>query len=107
MKIIFISNYYTHHQAPLCRALYELTDGQFLFLEHEAFSRERQSMGWQAQTGVPFVRGCGQWSREDAAEALRSADVVILGSAPLSLVTRRLQARKLVFLYAERIYKDL
>ena len=106
MKIIFISNYYTHHQAPLCRALYELTDGQFLFLETEAFSRERQSMGWQAQTGVPFVRGCGQWSREDAAEALLSADVVILGSAPLSLVTRRLQARKLVFLYAERIYKD-
>ena len=46
MKIIFISNYYTHHQAPLCRALYELTDGQFLFLETEAFSRERQSMGW-------------------------------------------------------------
>lgn len=57
MKIIFISNYYTHHQAPLCRALYELTDGQFLFLETEAFSRERQSMGWQARPACRLSAG--------------------------------------------------
>ena len=29
MKLIFVSNYFNHHQLPFCDALYELLEGDF------------------------------------------------------------------------------
>lgn len=105
MKILFISNYYTHHQQPFCEALDTLTEHQFTFLETEAFSEERKNSGWKIQADVPFVKQYEEWIRS-CNDELMTADVVILGSAPLSVVHGRLKARKLVFLYAERVYKS-
>lgn len=105
MRILFLSNYYTHHQEPLCEALDRLTEHRFSFVETEPFSEERKRLGWKAQTGVPFVQQYGELCR-DGGDPVLEADAVILGSAPLALVRRRLRARKLTFLYAERIYKN-
>lgn len=105
MRILFISNYYTHHQGPLCEALDRLTEHRFIFAETEPFPEERKRLGWKPQTGVPFVRQYGELCR-DGGDPVLEADAVILGSAPLALVRRRLRARKLTFLYAERIYKN-
>lgn len=105
MKILFISNYYTHHQQPLCEALDALTHHQFTFVETEAFSEERKNAGWKMQTDVPFVKQYDELL-DSRSNEIMAADVVILGSAPLSLVHDRLNANKLVFLYAERVYKN-
>ena len=105
MKILFISNYYTHHQLPLCEALDMLTEHQFTFVETEAFSEERRHSGWETQDNVPFVKQYKELIRSGN-DDLMTADVVILGSAPLSVVHDRLKARKLVFLYTERVYKN-
>lgn len=105
MKILFLSNYYTHHQQPLCEALDRLTEHNFTFVATEPFSEERRRMGWDMQTDVPFVRQYEEMVREGSSDIL-DADVVILGSAPICLVRQRLKAKKLVFFYAERIYKN-
>lgn len=105
MKILFLSNYYTHHQQPLCEALDVLTEHQFIFVTTEPFSEERKRLGWRTQEVVLFVKEYEDLVREDG-NAILDADVVILGNAPLSLVQARLRAQKLVFFYAERIYKN-
>ena len=105
MKILFISNYYTHHQLPLCESLDMLTEHQFTFVETETFSEERRHSGWETQDNVPFVKQYKELIRSGN-DDLMTADVVILGSAPLSVVHDRLKARKLVFLYTERVYKN-
>ena len=105
MNVLFISNYYTHHQKPFCEALDALTEHQFTFVETEEFSEERKHLGWKAQTGVPFVRRYEELIRSSK-NAVAEADVVILGSAPLTVIRDRLKANKLTFLYAERIYKN-
>ena len=105
MKILFISNYYTHHQQPLCEALDKLTGHQFTFVSTEPFPEDRKRLGWSAQENVPFVKTCEVLLEEDE-NAIRNADVVILGSAPLMLVRERLKERKPVFFYAERVYKS-
>lgn len=105
MKILFISNYYTHHQLPLCESLDMLTEHQFTFVETETFSEERRHSGWETQDNVPFVKQYEELIRSGN-DDLMTADVVILGSAPLSVVHDRLKARKLVFLYTERVYKN-
>jgi len=105
MKIVFISNYYTHHQQPLCEALDLLTDHQFTFLTTESFSEERKRLGWNMQEDVPFVKTYEDFLRRNST-GIMDADLVILGSAPTAIVQDRLKARKMVFFYAERVYKN-
>lgn len=105
MKVLFLSNYYTHHQQAFCETLDTLTKHQFTFVETEAFSEERKQSGWERQADVPFVKQYEELIRS-CNDDVMTADVVILGSAPLSIVHERLKARKLVFLYAERVYKN-
>lgn len=105
MKILFISNYYTHHQQPLCEALDQLTNHQFTFLATEPFSEERRQLGWNRQVDVPFVKEYEEYLHQNSA-AIVDADLVILGNAPLDVVWERLKVHKLVFFYAERVYKN-
>ena len=49
MKLIFVSNYFNHHQLPFCDALYELLEGDFCFLQTQPMEEERVKMGWQAE----------------------------------------------------------
>ena len=55
MKLIFVSNYFNHHQLPFCDALYELLEGDFCFLQTQPMEEERVKMGWQAEER-PYVR---------------------------------------------------
>lgn len=105
MNILFISNYYTHHQMPLCEALYLLTEHQFVFLEAEVFPQSRKELGWKEHNGVSFVKQYENFVQANP-NAVIDADVVILGSASLNVVKSRLKANKPTFFYAERIYKD-
>lgn len=100
MKLIFVSNYFNHHQLPFCDALYELLEGDFCFLQTQPMEEERVKMGWQAEER-PYVRyaaknSCAYKSggektpgsesnsnavtdAEDFEKLLFTADVVIFG----------------------------
>lgn len=95
MKIVFVSNYFSHHQRPLCDALAALTE--FSFLESEKMPAERLTQGWQVEKPA--------YVTEDRT-VLREADVVIAGSAPESWILPCVWKGKLVFRYHERPLKD-
>lgn len=107
MKIVFVSNYYNHHQAPLCQALSRQTEGQFTFVATSEMRDERRKMGYALTDAPDFVRYAHK-TREERDECLRligEADVVIAGAAPEELIAPRIRAGKLTFRYTERLFK--
>ena len=103
MKLMLLSNYYNHHQEPICEAFDELTNHNFKFVSTESFSDERQSLGWSSHHEKPFV---SQYNEIELLSAINKADCVIWGNAPRDMVEARLKNKKLVFQYAERVFKN-
>ncbi len=104
MKVVFVSNYYNHHQSPFSRKMYALTDGEYRFIATEPMEEERLKMGWGGESDS-FVL---EYSKDEklCRQLIDGAEVVIIGSAPESLVKNRLVAGKLTFKYSERLYKN-
>ena len=106
MDIVFVSNYFNHHQKSLSENLYKKSGGSFTFIQTEPMSEERIRLGWK--TELPSYVKCSNESPAAYAEAIsmiNSADVVIMGSAPSKMIRQRIKDRKLTFRYSERIFK--
>ena len=122
MQVVFVSNYFNHHQLSFCDALYELLEGSFCFLQTQPMEEERVKMGWQAEER-PYVRYVqpgattmggpealmGRNPDEETAghewrHLLLTADVVIFGGCDdESYLRERLAAGKPIFRYNERL----
>ncbi len=107
MKIVFVSNYYNHHQAPLSEEFYKQTDGNYFFIQTVPMEAERLHMGWGQGALPPFVIESykDETTYQKCLNLIDSADVVITGSAPEKMIRHRIRQGKLVFRYSERIYK--
>lgn len=103
MKIVFVSNYYNHHQSALSNALYRLTDGKYRFIATEPIEEERLKMGWSDEQDS-FVMQY-EHSRAECQSLIDEADAVIIGSAPHYMVKKRILDNKLVLKYSERQLK--
>lgn len=108
MKVVFLSNYYNHHQSAISEEFFKQTNGHYRFIQTEPMEEERRNMGW-GQKGLPsFVME----SYKDKAtyrrcvDLINNAEVVIAGSAPEKMIRKRIRSGKLVFRYSERIYKN-
>lgn len=108
MKIVFVSNYYNHHQAPLSEEFYRQTDGNYFFIQTMPMEAERLHMGWGQRELPPFVIESykDETTYQKCLNLIDSADVVITGSAPEKMIRHRIRQGKLVFRYSERIYKN-
>lgn len=107
MKIAFATNYYNHHQKPLADALYSLVGDDYYFIETEPMSEERLRMGWGGEAKPSYVlqNYTDEGARKRSQDILDSADIVIFGNAPYSMLETRLKQKKLTFIYTERLYK--
>lgn len=107
MKIVFVSNFFNHHQKPFCEAMYGLLGDNFCFISTSVMSQERIKLGYAQDDTPPYV--CKAYTdsrvRQRAMELINGADAVIAGSAPAEYLTERLRAGRLVLRYSERIYK--
>lgn len=103
MKVLFLTNYFNHHQSALANELDRLCD-EYLFIATKEMDAERLSMGWKQDDLPPYVV---QYQQEQARcdAAIRDFDLVIYGDAPYDLVRQRVKAGKLVFVYSERLFK--
>lgn len=109
MKIIFISNYFTHHQKPLSDALFELTKGNYIFLATEKMSDDRKSQGWtiDSPSYVQELDKADRNSVEKYIQLINDADIVIQGSRFYNLIEARTKHKnKLTFIFTERLYKS-
>ncbi|MBO7187805.1 MAG: glycosyltransferase [Clostridia bacterium] len=104
MKVVFLSNYYNHHQSELSNAFYQKTDGEYYFIETSVMSEERKKLGYSLGSVPSFVIKYEE-DKIRAISLINSADVVIYGSCPESLIKERLKNKKLTFKYSERIYR--
>ncbi len=107
MKIVFLTNLVNHHQIHVADELYELTEHNYTYVAFEPLPDWLRKGGYQ-EIERPYVLKAYE-SEANYAEALRlanEADVVMIGSAPESLVQQRLQENKVTFHYSERWFKD-
>lgn len=105
MTIILLSNYFNHHQKPICDVFHRMTYGNFTFVATEKVSEWRKKLGYQELT-APYVIECNEDNKDEIERMLFNADVVITDGEHLNLTKRRYDAGKITFRYAERLFKS-
>lgn len=109
MKVAFLSNYLCIHQVPFCECMYQALGDDFCFVATEEIEKERLSQGYSdLNHAYPFIIRPyeGEQEQQKAQCISDEADVVIIGSAPMEYIQKRLKHKKLTFLYTERLYKS-
>lgn len=109
MKIVFVSNYYNHHQSALSQAFYNNTQGEYRFIQTVPMEEERIKMGWGENLPNFVIESYkDKKTFQECRELIFGADVVIVGGGHEveKLVRKRIQANKITFRYSERIYKN-
>lgn len=104
MKIVFVSNYFNHHQRPFCEALLSGCDS-FFFIATDEMREERRKLGYAFEEPGYVLRAFGGDGLERAKQLIASADVLIHGGVVGELSKPRYYRGKTVFYYSERLYK--
>ena len=108
MKVVFVSNYFNHHQKPFCEEMYRRLDGEFVFISTAVMREERKALGYAQDDSPKYVLLAyeDEQQKKQAIDLIDAADVVIAGSAPNEMIASRIRAGKLTFRYSERPYKQ-
>ncbi len=107
MKVVFVSNYFNHHQKPFCEEMYRRLGQDFSFVSTGIMREERKKLGY-AQDDMPaYVLSAynDAQKRKAALDMVNRADVVIAGAASEELIAERIRGGKLVLRYSERPFK--
>lgn len=105
MKIVFLSNFFNHHQRFISDHLYQATSGEYLFVETGRMPVERERLGYPNDKAAYVVQYNDRTKHRIDAEVLL-ADAVIWGEAPLSMIRERVKKGLITFRYSERRYKS-
>lgn len=106
ISIVFISNELNHHQIPLCDSFYSQENVHFSFYALNKIADERLKIGY-AESPKEYLTYINENNMCQIQNSIDGADVVIIGSAPISLVDTRIRNNKIVFTYSERVFKNL
>ena len=107
MKVVFVSNYFNHHQKPFCEEMYKRLGDDFSFISTSTMREERKKLGYLEESNSPYVHleYKGQAEHQKALDLINNADVVIAGSTPNDLIKDRIKANKLILRYSERPFR--
>lgn len=106
MKIVFLSNYFNHHQKPFSDEMYSLIGEDYCFIETKQMEANRIALGWQMETLPSYVFRTYSDFKE-CKKKINDADVVITGSAPEYLLSYRKIKGKIIIRYSERPFKKI
>jgi len=109
MKVIFISNFLTHHQVPFCLEMVKKYGEDFKFISTIKIFEERLKLGYKdLDYDYDFVVRAYE-SEQEYNRVLKLAldsDIVIMGSTSDIYLQERLKQDKLIFRYRERIFQN-
>lgn len=105
MKIVFLSNYYNHHQHSICEALHQQCES-FCFIATGVMREERRKMGYGIQEPKYVMHTTEPGQIESAKRHVREADIILYGAVQKPLSDPRLYRGKTVFYYSERLYRQ-
>lgn len=111
MQIVFISNFLTIHQEPLCNALYSMQGVGFKFISTEPLSDGRKAMGWNQKRTMPYeIRTYEEKTdKEFVNRLIENCDILILGLDNFKEPCFQNRMRKnvgITFMFSERLYKN-
>lgn len=101
IKIRFISNFFNHHQKPLCDAIASC-GVDFRFYSTSEMPEEQLRLGYKQMT-EEYVEH--YMSSEEQIGDILSSDAVIFAYKPSGLLKQCLDRGILTFIYTERLYK--
>ncbi|MCM1377580.1 MAG: glycosyltransferase family 4 protein [Clostridium sp.] len=103
--IVFVSNFFNHHQKPVADELYRLTDGEYRFIERTPLPEEFRRAGYPDYSEDPMV--VQYWKEpEEARKLILEAETVVVGGSGIEeLINERLKKGKLTFEVGERWLK--
>lgn len=108
MKIVMLSNFINHHQSYVADELYNTPDIDYWFIETMALPEEQRCLGYNDLSFKPYVissyKSVELFRR--AEDIINEADIVIIGSAPENMISKRLRENKYTFRYSERYFKN-
>lgn len=106
ISIVFVSNFFNHHQKSLCDSFVEKVGAEnFRFVETEKIPDERIKLGYLKYNEKYLISYIPTENDDEIINLISSADIVIKGSAPNFLFKQRLMKGKIIFKYSERLLK--
>ena len=103
MKVVFLSNFFNHHQKPFSDEMFSLLGNNYVFISTDEIPEERKKLGYREITAEYAISI--KHNKEQCERIIKDADIVILGSAPYDLIKERIKEGKIVFKYSERPFK--
>lgn len=105
-KVVFVSNFFNHHQKFLSDAFYDLIGDGYRFIATVPMNEDRRKLGWkQYETPYLVYSYESDEAYQKSMELIRDADAVIIGSAPEKMIRSRILSGKLTFRYSERFLR--
>lgn len=107
MKVVFISNFLTHHQVPFCLEMQKKLGDDFKFISTVKIFQWRLDLGFKdLDQEYDFVVRAYENNEEyeKAKKLVFESDVAIIGSTTDDLLEERLKADKITFRYRARIF---
>ena len=104
--VVFVSNYFNHHQKFLSDEFYKLLGPGYHFISTIPMREERKALGWGEYTPSYVLNSyISEENYKRAMDLIYNADVTIIGSAPEKMLRERIKAGKLTFRYSERLLR--
>ncbi len=105
MRIVFVSVVLNNHQVGVADRLYEITGGDFKFIQTGQCQELDRKGGEDFSTRPYLVRVSDFKDKRYIRQLIEDADVMIYGAAPIEYLRHRVKTGKLTFLYSERWLK--
>ncbi len=106
-KLVFVSNYFNHHQAALAEEFRKIYGEDYVFIAFTPFNQKRLAIGYQDMNQAPFVFRAYETpeAEQEARKIIDEAECVIIGGMPVNYVASRLKLGKITFMQSERFFK--
>lgn len=108
MKIVFISNFVSHHQQPFCEELEKKSSIDFYFISLAELNNEKQKLGWKVNKNQFEIKASqSKKNLENSIRIIQDSDIIILSQQYISewIDVCLKNKNAIIFEYGERLFK--